>query len=237
MKRKIIHLLSVEPPEHLFNYDPEYINKKYSPIEYTKIGSYPYWVGFFKSDHHVVAAKELINIHPEYEAECWRPYGKDITKVYEKSINGIKHKVFPSKVLNIPQIGMFTWSPQLLKEILKESSEHEILLNISVGHLWFHMWLLLKLRKRNFPIICVHRSGGFKKFYYQRLSLLKKILKPYYLLENKMEIVSLLNADYYYSGSMVEKSYMKKELKFKNVEFFMEGIDSSYFKERLFVKN
>ena len=229
-RKKIIHLLSVEPPEHFFNYDPEYFNNNFSSLEYTKIGTYPYWVGFFRADHHVVAASELVKIHPEYEVECWRPYGNNISRVYEKSVDGIIHKVFPSRILHIPQIGHFTWSPEVLKELEKESVENEILLNVSVGHLWFHIWLLYKLKKRKFPILCVHRSGGFKKFYYQRLSLLKKILKPYYLIENQVEINSLKNADFYYSGSMVEKSYMKDELKMENVDFFMEGCDFDYFK-------
>jgi len=229
-RKKIIHLLSVEPPEHFFKYDPEYFNKNFSSVEYTKIGTYPYWVGFFRADHHAVAARELIKIHPEFEVECWRPYGNHITKVYEKTVDGIKHKVFPSRLLHIPQFGHFTWSPEVLNELEKESSENEILLNISVGHLWFHIWLLYKLKNRNFPILCIHRSGGFKKFYYQRLSLIKKFLKPYYLLENRVEVNSLNYADFYYSGSMVEKSYMKDELKMKNVDFFMEGCDFDFFK-------
>jgi glycosyltransferase involved in cell wall biosynthesis len=229
-KRKIIHLLSVEPLDTFFNYDPEYFNKHFSSIEYTKIGSYPYWVGFFRADHHSVAAKEFVKSYPEYEVECWRPYGKHITKVYEKNVDGIIHKVFPSRELKIPQIGHFTWSPEILLELEKESKKNEILLNISVGHLWFHMYLLFKLKYRNFPIICEHRSGGFKKFYYKRLSLLKKIIKPYYLLENQIEICSLKNADYYLSGSMVETSYMKDNLKMKNVDFFMDGVDFDYFK-------
>ncbi len=229
-KRKIIHLLSVEPPDHFFNYEPEYFNSNFSSIEYTNIGDYPHWVGFFRADHHAVAAKELIKIHPEYDVECWRPYGNKITKVYKKSVDGIIHKVFPSRILHIPQIGHFTWSPEVLKELEKESAENEILLNISVGHLWFHMWLLFKLKKRNFPILCVHRSGGFKKFYYQRLSLLKKLIKPYYLLENIVEVSSIKNADFYYSGSMVEKEYMRNELNLNNVDFFMDGCDFEYFK-------
>jgi len=228
-KKKIIHLLSVEPPVHFFNYDPEYFNNNFSSIEYTRIGAYPHWVGFFRADHHAIAARELMKLHPEYETECWRPYGNHITKVYEKNVDGIKHKVFPSRIFHIPQIGHFTWSTEVLKELEKESAENEILLNISTGHLFFHMWLLFKLKKRNFPILCVHRSGGFKKFYYQRLSLLKKFIKPYYLMENQIEINSVKKADFYFSGSMVEKSYMKDELKLKNVDFFMEGCDFDYF--------
>jgi glycosyltransferase involved in cell wall biosynthesis len=222
--------LSVEPLDHFFNYDPEYFNEHFSSTEYTKIGSYPYWVGFFRADHHVVAAKELLKSNPEYEVECWRPYGNHITKVYEKTVDGIKHKVFPSRILHIPQFGHFTWSPEVLKELEKESSENEILLNISVGHLWFHIYLLYSLKNRNFPILCEHRSGGFKKFYYKRLSLFKKFLKPYYLLENQIEIGSVKKADYYFSGSMVEKSYMKDDLEIKNVDFFMDGVDFDYFK-------
>lgn len=101
---------------------------------------------------------------------------------------------------------------------------------MSVGHMWFHMWLLFKLKKRNFPILCIHRSGGFKIFYFQRLSLIKKFLKPYYLLENKIEFSSLKIADFYFAGSMVENSFMKDVMKIKNVDFFMDGCDFEKFK-------
>ncbi|MFZ4590867.1 MAG: glycosyltransferase [Ignavibacteria bacterium] len=230
MKKKIIHLLSLEPPRHFLDYDPEYFNKNFSSIEYTKIGSYPYWVGFFRADHHVVAAKELVKSNSEYEVECWRPYGNYISKIHVKSVDGITHRVFPSKILDVPQIGHFSWSQEILSELRKQSQENEILLNISVGHRWSHIWLLNKLKNRTFPILCVHRSGGFKKFYYERLSLLKKIIKPYYLIENQIEINSLKSVDFYYSGSMVEKSYMQNQLNMDNVNFFMDGCDFDYFK-------
>ena len=227
-KTKIIHLLCHFPNPVIkrFN-DPEDYIKQISPADYIKIDKAPGWVGFFKADHHVIAAKELLMLTDKYDVECWRPYGNGIDKVYSKVVDGITHRVFPGKYFNIPQFGDGIISPEIYKMIEEMSANENIILNISVGHAWFHIWLLHKIGKikSRVPVICLHRSSGFKKFSFEQLEFWKKIFKWYYLIENKLDVNSLKNVDYYFSGSMVEAQYMKEDLKMKNAGFYMEGVD------------
>ncbi len=229
-KVKVIHLLSIEPLKSFFNYTPEYFSKNIQQIEYDKIDNSAYWVGYFK-DHHVISAQELIKSTDKFEVECWRHYGKYIKEEHSKVVDGIKHRIFPGVSFTIPQLGYFSWSTPLLKALEEESKKNKIILNVSVGHLWFHIILLLRLKKfKNFPVVALQRSAGFKKFYWELFGIFKKILKWYYLLEYKLELKSLKNVDFYFSGSMVEKKFMMNELGMNNVDFMMEGVDFEMFK-------
>ena len=227
-KTKIIHLLCHFPSPVIkrFN-DPEDYIKQISPAEYIKIEKPPHWIGFFKADHHVIAAKELLMLTDKYDVECWRPYGNGIDKTYSKVVDGITHRVFPGKYYNIPQVGDGIFSPEIFNLLKEMSATEDIILNISVGHAWFHIWLLHKIGKikSRLPVICLHRSSGFKKFSFEQLDFWKKIFKWYYLIENKLDVNSLKNCDHYFSGSMVEALYMKEDLKMKNAGFYMEGVD------------
>jgi glycosyltransferase involved in cell wall biosynthesis len=229
-KPKIIHILSIEPPENFFNYSPEYFNQNISSIEYEKLNRYPFWVGFFRADHHVVAANELKNETDEFRIECWRPYGRHIDKIYTREVDGIMHKVFPSRTINIPQIGYFSWSDEMIEHLKMEAKQNSILVNMSTGHLWFNINTASRIKKfKNFPFMGIHRSGGFKIHYYRKLNLIKKILKPYYLLEYYRDVKSIEAFDYYYSSSLTESNYMRDVLGLKNAGYYMDGIDFDFF--------
>lgn len=231
-KVKVIHILCHPPHSIIYDYrDPEAYINLINKGEYIKISDYPWWVGFFTADHHVVAAKELQKITKEFDIECWRPYGSTIKQIYTKEIEGITHRVFPSYSINIPQIGAGNFSPELLKFLLNYIKENKVIINISVGHAWFHIWLFLKIGrvKNRIPIIAIHRSGGFKKFNYQQLSTVKKLFKWYYLFEHFLDIRSLKKTDHYLSGSLIETNYLKG-IDSINSSYFMEGVDFDFFK-------
>ncbi|CAN5394856.1 hypothetical protein BH10BAC5_BH10BAC5_11340 [soil metagenome] len=232
-KTKIIHLLCHFPNPIIKRFtDPDDYIKEISPADYIKIDKQPNWIGFFKADHHAIAAKELLMLTDKYDVECWRPYGNGIDKVYSKNVDGITHRVFPGKYYNIPQVGDGIIAPAIFDLLKEMAAKENIILNISVGHAWFHIWLLHKIRKikNRLPVICLHRSSGFKKFSFEQLESWKKLFKWYYLIENKLDVNSLKNCDYYFSGSMVEALYMKEDLKMKNSGFYMEGVDFEDFK-------
>jgi glycosyltransferase involved in cell wall biosynthesis len=231
-KPKIIHILSIEPPDNFFNYTPEYFNKHISSIEYEKLDKYPYWLGYFRADHHVVAANELKNETDEFRIECWRPYGKYIDRIYTREVDGVIHKVFPSKTINIPQVGYFSWSNEMIEHLKNESINNEILVNMSTGHLWFNINTASNIRTfKNFPFVGMHRSGGFKIFYYRELNWFKKILKPYYIIEYYKDLKSFEAFDFYFSSSLTEANYMRNVLGFKNAGYYMDGIDFDFFSQ------
>lgn len=231
-KIKIVYLLCHPPHPIIKNIrEPEEYFKSTGAGEYIKLSQEPYWVGFFTKDHHAVAAEELKKITDDFDIECWRPYGSSIKSTYTKEVNGITHRVFPSFSINIPQVGAGTFSPQLLKFLYTYIKENNVILNISVGHAWFNIWLLLKISsvKKMLPIIAVQISGGFKKTCYKELHPIKKVFKWYYLIEHLFDIKSLAYTDYYLIGSKVEFDLVKNNKKI-NAKFYSPGVDFSFFK-------
>jgi glycosyltransferase involved in cell wall biosynthesis len=202
-----------------------------TPVEYININRNSRPVYFFKADHHVVAASELLKLTGDYDVECWRPYNMEISEIYSKKIDGITHRVFPARLIMVKYLGKFLWSPVMLDYIRQMVSRQEkFLINMSVGHAWFHVWLMLKLKKikTSIPVVCLHRSGGFRVFEYNNLPFFKKLYRFHYLIESFLDLSSLRYSDHYFSGSLVEANFleMKKGI---SSSFFMEGIDFDKF--------
>lgn len=234
-KVKIIYILCHPPQPIIYKYkNPEDYFSNMGKGSYTKLDKFPYWVGFFSNDHHAVAAHKLNQLTDEFDIECWRIYGNTINQIYLKYIEGITHKVFPSYSVNIPQVGRGNFSPALLNYLIDYLKKNKVILNVSVGHAWFHIWLFFKLKKYKpqLPIVAVHLSGGFKIFNYYRLSTIKKIFKFYYLIEHKIDKKSLSLIDHYYIGSKIEADYLK-DCKQINSSFYTGGVDFDYFKPSL----
>ena len=187
----------------------------------------PYWVGFFSQDHHAFAAKDLLSITDEFDVECWRPYGYGLQDPHEAFVKGIKHRVFPSVTRAYPQFGHITWSESLYKALINEIENNYLIINISVGHAWFHIKLMIKLKKykNRFGLVALHRSGGFRRFSFYQLALWKKAFKWYYLIESHIDLKSLRNSDHYFVGAIPETRYLKDFHPEISSSFLMEGID------------
>jgi glycosyltransferase involved in cell wall biosynthesis len=232
-KTKIIHLLTHLPhPVILKHKNPLDYFHSISRGDFQQIDYPPYWVGFFSEDHHVLAAQELISFTDEFEIECWRPYGYGIKHDYKKTVNGIVHRVFPGGTFTIPMVGNFTWSSSLYRALVEEIQSNNVILNVYVGHNWFPIILIQKLKKlkSRFGLIETHLSSGFKKFSYYKLDWWKRLFKWYYLIEHYLDVNSLKKCDHYYSGSFVEAKYLKVHHPDVSSSFFMAGIDFSKFK-------
>lgn len=227
-KVKIIHILPHVPNLVHVNYkDPKqyFLSPEFGT--YHLIDYPPHWVGFFALDHHVFAARDLLQITNEFEVECWRPYGFGLKEPHEELVNGIKHRVFPAYKINIPKFGHLTWSKELFKALIDEINQNNIILNISVGHAWFNIKLMIKLRKykNKFGLVAIHRSGGFRKFSFKQLDWWKKLFKFYYLIESAIDEYSLKFADIYFVGAKPEVEYLNRPDSKVRAKFFMEGID------------
>lgn len=229
-KTKIIHLLCHLPVLHPFEgMTPQEVNTR-TPVDWLADEVNNRNIYFFKKDHHTVAAEELLRLTNEFEVECWRPYGNGITRSFTKTIDGVTHRVFPAWEKIIPQVGKVLWSDEIFEEVVSAAKHQKVILNVSVGHAYFHMRLfhMLKGEKAKglqLAIVALHRSAGFKKFYWEMLPVWKRVVKSYYLLEHWYDVQSLNAVDIYLSGSLVEAKYMEEELKLSNARYFMEGID------------
>jgi len=232
-KVKIIHILSHIPnPAHLTFKDPKLYFKTPEFGSYHLLDYPPYWVGFFALDHHVFAASDLLQLTDEFDVECWRPYGFGLKEPHEEMVNGIKHRVFPAYKINIPQFGHLTWSKELFAALIEEINSNKVIVNLSVGHAWFHIKLMIKLKKykHKFGLVALHRSGGFRKFSHTQLDWWKKPFKFYYFIESHIDEYSLRFADIYFVGAKPEADYLSRPNSKVKSKFFMEGIDFSNYR-------
>lgn len=186
------------------------------------------WVGFFNADHHVQSALALKKQTDEFTIECWRPYGYGLKQMVSAECLGITHRVFSAKKTNYPKLGSMTWSEELFEFLKKQLDANEkIILNITVGHAWFHMRLLflLKTYKSRLPIVAVHRSGGFRCISYQQFPLWKKLFKWNYLIESWFDRRSLAIVDTYFVGTNLEVEYIRSKKWPIHAVFHMDGVD------------
>lgn len=225
-KTKILHILATQPnPVALTFKNPNEYIQKHDDAEYIIINKPPFWVGFFDDFHHKMAV-ETLKATENYQIECWRPYWKFISRPYEKLNKGVLHKVFPSVHLRIPKIIDRIWSPTFLNSLKKEiESSHKLLIHIHDGHSDFITDLLLKLQPLHIPVIYQHRGGWMYNFDYQY-----RVKNPISLLKHRKEKEKFRFISHYLSGSKYEYEFIRDELGFENVSYFMDGIDFDYFK-------
>lgn len=226
-KLKIINIASHLPLLSLVDNPEEYCKKFDS--KYIRIEKLPYWVGFFKGDHHDNHARETLKRTDKYLIECWRPYGEIIDRVYSETVEGIIHKVFPSKSVYFPYIGTWMKSSDMLRELKNEITKHHVLIHFHDGHSRFIRWLIFKLKNEKVPVVYQHRSNCFKNFKYKNFPLKGK-MNITILYDYIREIKSLEYIDHYFSGSLVEKKFLKTKLNLKKFSYLKSGVDFNFYK-------
>ncbi len=227
-KIKIIHLLHHLPlPNHLAS-TPDELKTKIGG-DYIYLNKAPYWIGFW-GDLHVKTAHETLKRYSDFKIECWRPYGNGIHEIFEKDIDGIKHKVFPCRKYYVPYFGTWLWSKEILKELKREYKKQEIILHIHDGHSRFISRLLIKLKKFSIPIVYQHRSNKFAIYSYKNLKGINKLKVVYLLFIFRNQVKALNSVTLYLTDSRNEINFLKMVLKFKRVVHFKQGIDFNYFK-------
>lgn len=222
---KIINILTHTPQKEIYKYrNPlEYV-QRFPETEYIQINKKPYWVGFFKLDWHHRWGKYVKKLAPQFEVECWRPYGNTIDQVYEKDVDGLKHKIFPSTEIRIKKYGTIEHSKLMLEELKKEIKENKIIIHFYGCHTTFNTWLLNKLKPIDVPVILQQLGGGFFYFVFRY----KK--NPFMLLNYFFEKKSLKYVDYYLTASKIEEQFIVRKFPSLNFEFFLNGIDFDEFK-------
>jgi glycosyltransferase involved in cell wall biosynthesis len=221
---KVISILQHTPHEVIKEYtDPKELIKRFPDTKYIELNEPPFWVGFFKLDWHHSWSRYIKKEDPSLEIECWRPYGNSIGTDYSCDVDGIKHRVFPSRSLKIKGLGEFITSLELLNAIRQEISRNKIIIHFYGAHSTFITWLLFKLRPHNTPVVIQQLGGCFEWFNYKTSG------NPIKLLLYFLERQSLKSVDKYLTASKTEEEFLLKRFKRMDSEFFLNGIDFDKF--------
>ncbi len=219
---KIISILPHLPQEiiHEYKSGQEYL-ERFPESEIIEIEKPPYWIGFFKLDWHHKFSRYVKKIDDSIDIECWRPYGDNIDEVYEKNVEGIKHKVFPVKKIRIPKFGYIEISQPIVDALKQEINTNQIIIHFYGAHFYLQNWILNKLKPINTPVIVQQLGGAFGIFDF------KVTFNPLKLIYHLYEKSSLKYVDIWLTGSKVEYNYLRKLLSPDKVKYFYNGIDIS----------
>ena len=219
---KIISILPHIPANEIFkNISKADIKTRFSSSEFIDIDERPYLVGFHRLDWHHRWSTYIKTLSPDVEIECWRPYGNDINIVYKQNVDGILHKVFPSKSIRFKKIGDYETSWPLLNELKKEIHAGQIIIHFYGSNSPIIFWLLNKLKPYGIPVILQHLGWSFSYFEYKYGNNPLKLI-PYYFQRKALKYVNL-----YLTASKVEEKFLHDHFPKLKVVFFLNGIDFS----------
>lgn len=229
MQLKVINILPHLPQDNIHSYKtPEEYIKVFPRTEFIKIPQAPYWIGFFKQDWNHHWGSYIKAVSDNIEMECWRPYGSNIKEVYSLNIEGIAHRVFPSKANRITKIGEFVSSKLMLEALKKEGESPECIIHFYGAHYSLTNYLLLNLKQIKAKVV-IQQLGGW--FGYYDMKNASFFLKPIKYILWKRELRSLKYCDLYLTGSKVEMDFIKNNLSL-NCKFFFNGVNFDIYKSK-----
>jgi glycosyltransferase involved in cell wall biosynthesis len=224
---KVINILCHPPQDVLWEYtSPEEYIKRFPLTDFIKIDEYPYWIGFFRLDWHHKWGSYVKRLAPAIEMECWRNYGNKINKVYQKEVDGILHKVFPSSSIQIKKYGAISRSYLLLRELKKEIEHNKVIIHFYGSHNPLITWIINNLKTRHTPVILQNLGGWFSWFDWEYNNNPLKLI-PYFFERRMLNKVSL-----YLQASMVEEDFLNRNFPKLKCKFLLNGIDFNQFVPR-----
>jgi len=221
---KVISILTHTPNSTIYEYkSPEAYTNEFPETEYIKLDKKPFWVGFFKKDWHHQWGSYLKKMAPEIEVECWRPYGNKIDRIFEKEVDGLKHKIFPSTELTIKKYGTIERSHSLLKELKKEIGSQKIIIHFYGSHTNLQIWILNRLKSFAVPVIVQQLGGWFGYFDYIYNKNVFRLLN-YWHEKKALNQISL-----YLTASVIERDFLAANFPKIQKYLFLNGIDFDEF--------
>ena len=160
---KIIHILCHSPGPGAYRNkkkDPKpnlgSSNYKKDREHYFRISNPPYWAGYFSNDFHVKLARSMLENTDEYDIECWRPY-IGCEKVHSKKINGITHRVFPSRKIKVPLLNI-EYTPDLVKKLNKVVKNEKVIVHLHGYHNQTLEYIILNSNLVKVPLVVTQRG-------------------------------------------------------------------------------
>ena len=164
---KIIHILCHSPSPIAYESgpdDPPPQSSNPDDAKYAiKIDQPPYWICFAQNDFHVKLATEICRNTDRYENECWRPH-RMADLIHSREINGIKHRVFPSREprFNRPYFGEV--APQIQSELKREIECNDVIVHLHGFNTPFIDKMLMLSDLDKVPVLATQRGQGYPGF-------------------------------------------------------------------------
>lgn len=235
--KKIIYILDFSPPhENLFkrfnntkDYT-DYYKKEIGGVDYLDVDEFPNRVFFYHDDFYHILGKEIIKHTSDYLFECWRPY-YNISKIYSKEVDGIVHKIFPTKYKKaIKGLQGWTVSNEMTKTIKKEKNIHDVLIILSWPSKSMNKFIA-NIKPVDIPIVGCHLSRTLKNFERKNLKGFYKIFSIPIMIEYHQEIKILRSyIDYFFCTIKKIRRHLNYNEKIYNVLNVIFGVDFNLFK-------
>lgn len=167
--------------------------RAYGPFFPPKSSPYYYLNGWSS-----LIARYTLRHTNEFVIENWRPE-KEVNKIIEKEIQGIKCKLFPFSRIRGNAISF-----AILKALRKEAKRHHILINLHCVH---HLdTYIIAMLFRKYPLV-IHHHGDTPPIYKESRSFYKFILHK---LQTILEKRILKFVDYFSVVSKLEMGYLRR---------------------------
>ncbi len=192
--------------------DYNFIDKRYPNSPNDGVSFYTYGFGS-------IYARKFKKYNPEFVVECWKADSR-INQIFEKEIEDVKHKIFPSKKFG--KLGHF--STKLLKHLKNETKKnHYLIINISsIRHLLFYA-VILFLKK---VIFVVQHHGEASAIYKAKINKIPK--KLFYTLQIPLERMAFKKIDLFFVLDKGIKNYLPKNNRII-IEVSTTGVDEGIF--------
>jgi glycosyltransferase involved in cell wall biosynthesis len=218
MRIKIIHILSHSPGEG-YNIDLHDPNCPLPP-HYFKTATPPHWVGFFEKDFHILIANEIEKQAPDIQQECWRPY--DVAdRVYSKVINGITHRLFPSKKVRLGRFILGERSTLMIQRLREIVEQGNVIVHLHGLHKVMFYRFFRKAGLNKVPVFTTQRGDGYPTFFIKR--------KPWLALKWLVEEVLYRQIDHFFIQSSVEYDYLAHKYGNERVTQLQDGLSFQEF--------
>ena len=161
---KIIHILPHSPASSAYEAKAEDKAPKWKTSysddskNYEKIDYFPYWIGYYQNDWHVQVAREIMERTDTYVHECWRPY-YGLKKMYSKNVNGIIHRVFPSRKIKLGRIDFGEYSKSLAENLDEDLQNNNSIVHFHSVSSPFAVNLLNSIDFRRYPLVGQHHGS------------------------------------------------------------------------------
>lgn len=167
-----------------------------------------------------ILARNFKKYNPEIEVECWKADSR-INKIYEKEIEGVYYRIFPS--IRFGKLGHYSTS--MLKHLSNELEKKEkIVFNISsFRHLLFYS-IALKLKKA--PLVVQHH-GEASAIYKTKIN--KGFKKLFYALQIPLEKLAFKNIDLLFVLDERIEEFLPKGNKNLKIKVSTTGVDEEIF--------